>query len=124
VSTESPDSSGPAKFATVDQYIASFPDDVQHALESIRQTIHEAVPGAGETISYQMPTITVHGKSVVHFAGGKHHISMYPLPEGDTEFEKAIDPYRSAKATAKFPLNKPIPLNLVARIAELLVARG
>ncbi|MFE4499909.1 iron chaperone [Rhodococcus sp. NPDC056743] len=124
MTTERAGSSGPAKFETIDQYIASFPAEVQTVLESVRQTIHKAVPGAGETISYQMPTITVGGKSVVHFAGWKHHISMYPLPEGDAEFEKAIDPYRSAKATAKFPLNKPIPLDLVARIAELLVARS
>ncbi|PBC41047.1 hypothetical protein CJ178_05055 [Rhodococcus sp. ACPA4] len=115
MTTESPE--------TIDQYIASFPIDVQPVLESVRQTIHKAVPGAGETISYQMPTFTVDGKSLVHFAGWKHHISMYPLPEGDAEFEKAIDPYRSAKATAKFPLNKPIPLDLVARITELLAAR-
>ncbi|MFC8931262.1 iron chaperone [Rhodococcus sp. NPDC057135] len=112
-----------AEFATIDEYIASFPADVQPALESIRETIHNTVPGLDETISYQMPTMTVNGKNLVHFAGWKHHISMYPLPAGDAEFEKSVDPYRSAKSTVKFPLNKPIPLDLVARIVELLARR-
>lgn len=84
-------------FATVDEYIQSFPTGIQTLFERIRRTIHAAVPGAGETISYQMPTIIVDGKNLVHFAGWKHHISMYLPPAGDAEFEKAVDPYRSAK---------------------------
>ncbi|XGU20181.1 iron chaperone [Rhodococcus sp. 3Y1] len=76
-----------AEFVTIDEYIASFPTDVQPALESIRETIHNTVPGLDETISYQMPTMTVNGKNLIHFAGWKNHISMYPLPAGDAEFE-------------------------------------
>ena len=75
------------------------------------------------TISYDMPTLTLHGRSVVHFAGWKGHVSVYPLPSGDAEFEAAVAPYRSGASTARFPLSEPVPYDLVARIAELLARR-
>jgi uncharacterized protein YdhG (YjbR/CyaY superfamily) len=111
----------PEKFASVDDYIRSFPDDVRVVLEKVRKTIRKAVPNGEETISYQIPTVTLDGKYLVYFAGWKSHISVYPLPTGDEAFERDLDPYRSGKGTAKFPLSKPIPYDLIKRIAALLV---
>jgi len=110
-----------AKFANIDDYIATFPDDVQTVLEEVRQAIRRGVPDASETISYQMPTITVDGKSVVHFAGWRHHIGLYPLPRTDEALEKELAPYDTGKGTAKFPLGEPIRYDLIERVAELLV---
>lgn len=108
-------------FATVEDYIQSFPDEVQAILQRVRSTIHQAVPGSGETISYQMPTITVNDRSLVYFAGWKQHIGMYPVPEGDPEFTRDIAPYRAVTSTVKFPYRKPIPYDLIARMVVLLV---
>jgi Domain of unknown function (DU1801) len=86
------------KFATVDDYISSFPEDVQAVLEQVRRTIHSAVPRAGETIGYQIPTITLDGKYLVYFAGWKQHISLYPLPDMDEGLEREIAPTKRARA--------------------------
>lgn len=109
------------KYASVDDYIGSFPGDVQAILEKVRRTIRNAVPAAGEAISYQIPTITLDGTPLLYFAGWKHHISVYPAPTGDEAFERRLEPYRSAKSTVKFPLSKPIPYDLIARVAALHV---
>ena len=109
------------KFATVDDYISSFPSDVQIVLEEVRRTIHSAVPGAEETISYQIPTITLGGKSLVYFAGWKQHISVYPLPEMDQDFEQEIAPYKAGKGTLRFPLGEPMPHQLIKKLVTLLV---
>ena len=85
-------------------------------------TLHAAVPGAGETISYDIPALTLHGRSVVYFAGWKRHVSVYPVPDGDDDYEAALAPYRSGASTAKFPLTEPVPYQLVAQIATLLAA--
>jgi uncharacterized protein YdhG (YjbR/CyaY superfamily) len=111
-------------FVSIDGYIQSFPDDVQVVLEKVRTVIHHALPGAGEKISYNMPTITVDGRSVVHFAGWKQHVSIYPAPDGDEEIERALAHYRSDRSTLKFPLREPIPYDLIARIAVLLASRA
>ena len=108
------------EFATIDEYIASFPKDSQEVLENVRRTIHGVVPGAGEKISYQLPTVTVGGKAVVYFAGCKSHISLYPLPELDEALATRMEPYRSGAGTAKFPLAQPIPYDLIAGLARLL----
>ena len=94
---------------------------MQVVLETIRQTIRKVVPAADETISYQIPTFRLNGKNVVHFAGWKHHISLYPLPAVDEEYEQEVAPYRSGKGTAKFPLDKPIPYDIIERMVGLLV---
>ena len=107
-------------FATVDDYIASFPTAVQEALHDVRRTMHAVWPDAGETISYNIPTLTLNGRSLVYFAGWKRHISVYPIPDGDDAYETQLEPYRSGASTAKFPLGKPIPLDLIARITKLL----
>jgi uncharacterized protein YdhG (YjbR/CyaY superfamily) len=108
------------KFETVDGYIASFPDDVQKVLRKVRATIRKAVPKAEEKISYQIPTFALDGRYLVYFAGWKNHISVYPLPEADEAFERELAPYKSGKGTVKFPLNKPIPYDLIGRLAALL----
>ncbi|MDQ3475956.1 MAG: DUF1801 domain-containing protein [Actinomycetota bacterium] len=111
------------QFATIDDYIASYPDDVQSILEEVRRTIRSAVPAPGETISYAMPTITLDGKPLVYFAAWKQHIGLYPIPRADEATERDLAPYRSTKDTVKLPFDKPIPYDLVKRLAELLVTR-
>jgi uncharacterized protein YdhG (YjbR/CyaY superfamily) len=109
---------------SVDEYIAGFPPEVQPVLNQLRATIRAAAPRAQETISYQMPTFTLDGRSFIHFAGWKKHVSVYPVPDGDDDFERAIAPYRSGRSTVKFDLAKPIPYDLVTAIVGLLLARG
>ena len=109
-----------ASFTTVDDYIASHPSDVQDALQQIRRTVHAVVPGARETISYNIPTITLDGRPLVHFAGWKRHVSVYPLPDGDDSDQAQLAPYRSGASTAKFPLGQAMPLDVIARITTLL----
>jgi uncharacterized protein YdhG (YjbR/CyaY superfamily) len=106
-------------FASVEEYIGSFPAGVQAILEQVRRAILDAVPGAGETISYHIPTITLGGRPLLYFAGWKHHISLYPAPAGDQALERRFGPYRSAKSTLKFPLSQPVPYDLIAQVAEL-----
>lgn len=107
--------------ATVDEYIDSRPSEVQHILRQIRATILNLGPDLGEKISYQMPTVTLHGKNLVHYAAWKRHIGMYPLPAGDDHYQRAIAPYRSEKATLNFPLDQVIPYHLIAQTVELLI---
>jgi uncharacterized protein YdhG (YjbR/CyaY superfamily) len=109
------------QFATVDDYISSLPEDVQIILEKVRRTIRNVAPEAGETISYQIPTMTLDGKRLVYFAAWKHHISLYPIPAGDEAFEQELAPYRAAKGTVRFPFRKPIPYELIERLVALLV---
>jgi len=109
------------KFATVDDYISSFPEDVQLILEEVRRTIRKGAPTAGETISYQMPTITLNGKNLVHFAAWKHHIGLYPIPTADEAFEQELAAYRGTKDTVRLPLRQPIPYDLIERLTALLV---
>ncbi|HEX2362905.1 MAG TPA: DUF1801 domain-containing protein [Jiangellaceae bacterium] len=107
------------QFETIDEYIASFPDDVQTVLRKVRQTIRDAVPEADEAISYQIPTFRLDGRYLVYFAGWRSHISVYPIPETDEALEKELAPYRSGKGTLKFPLDKPVPYELIERVAAL-----
>ena len=112
-------------FIDIDDYIATFPADVQPVLQQIRKTIHAAVPGSQETISYNIPTMLRDGKRYVHFAGWAKHISLYPVPEPEeTEAGHALaaelEPYLAGKGTLKFPLKKPIPYELIGRVAATL----
>ena len=106
------------KFASVGEYIASFPADVRPVLETIRRAILGAVPGAAEGISYGIAAITLDGTPLLYFAGWKRHVSLYPVPAGDAEFELRLEPYRSAKSTLKFPLSEPVPADLIAEVAR------
>ncbi|MBB6407064.1 iron chaperone [Arthrobacter sp. AZCC_0090] len=110
-------------FETVDEYIASRPGEVQTILQEIRRRALAAVPGGGDRISYGIPTITLGGNYVVYFAAWKHHISVYPVPDGDEEFEREIAPFRATKGTLKFPLGKPMPYELIEKVATLLAER-
>jgi uncharacterized protein YdhG (YjbR/CyaY superfamily) len=109
------------QFATIDDYIGSFPEDVQVVLEEVRLTVRRAAPGAGETISYQIPTVTVNGKYLMSFAAWKHHVGLYPVPTTDEAFEQELAPYRAAKATVRFPLREPIPYELIERLVAYRV---
>lgn len=111
------------QFDTVDDYIAAQPGHVQEILRELRRRALAVVPGAGERISYGIPTITLNGHYVLYFAAWKHHISVYPVPGGDAEFEQEIEPFRAAKGTLKFPLGKPIPYELIEKVATLLAER-
>lgn len=109
------------QFASVDDYVHSFPAEVQSVLAEIRSRIHRNVPNAGEKISYQIPTIVLDGQSLVHFAGWKHHVSLYPVPEGDEAYQQEIEPHRAGEGTLKFLLRKPIPYELIERTVRLLL---
>jgi uncharacterized protein YdhG (YjbR/CyaY superfamily) len=111
------------KFETVDEYISSFPGDVQVILREIRETIRKAAPATDEKISYEMPTITLNGHNVAHFAAWKDHIAVYPIPDGDEAYEAEIAPYRSVRSTARFPLTDPVPYDLIGRMVALLATR-
>lgn len=113
-----------ATFETVDDYIAGSADDVRERLDEVRRAIVAMVPGAGEVISYGMPTITLDGRRLVHFAGWKHYISIYPAPDGDADFERDIARYRAAQSTLRFPHAEPLPVELVERVVMLLVEQS
>jgi uncharacterized protein YdhG (YjbR/CyaY superfamily) len=104
----------------IDEYIATFPNDVRTILEKIRKTIKKAAPDAQETINYQMPTFTLNG-NLVHFAAFERHIGFYPTPSGIEKFKKEIDAYKNAKGSVQFPLDQPIPYELIGRITEFRV---
>jgi uncharacterized protein YdhG (YjbR/CyaY superfamily) len=87
---------------------------------SARSGADFAVPEVGETISYGIPTMTLHGKHLVYFGAWKHHIAVYPIPAADVAFEQEIAPYRAGQGTLRFPLRKPIPYDLIQRLATLL----
>ncbi len=106
--------------ATVDEYINSCPDEVQAVLREVRRRVRAAVPGTGETISYGIPTITRADKHLIYIGAWKTHISVYPVPSGDPELDEELAPYRSGKGTLKFGLRKPIPYELIARVAVAL----
>jgi uncharacterized protein YdhG (YjbR/CyaY superfamily) len=106
---------------TIDEYIRTFPVDSQVILEKVRQAIQKAAPDAVETMSYNMPTFDLNGKHLVFFAGWKHHISLYPIPAGDEGFQQQISHYKRVKSTLQFPLDKPIPYDLVEKIVTLLI---
>jgi uncharacterized protein YdhG (YjbR/CyaY superfamily) len=109
---------------TIDDYIASFPDDVQKILDEVRETIRRAAPGAVESISYQIPTYKLDDRPLIYFAGWKQHISVYPIPPGgDDSFQHAFSGYRTGRGTVQFPLDQQIPYELIAKMVELHVAR-
>ncbi|HRQ41497.1 MAG TPA: DUF1801 domain-containing protein [Chloroflexota bacterium] len=106
-----------ATFTSIDEYIATFPADIQQILQEIRATIHAAAPTATEKISYQMPTFYLKG-NLVHFAVHKNHIGFYPTPTGIEEFKDDLAIYGSGKGSARFPLDQPMPFDLITRIVQ------
>ncbi|HEX6269907.1 MAG TPA: DUF1801 domain-containing protein [Anaerolineales bacterium] len=103
---------------TIDEYIAGFPPDVQEILEKIRMTIRKAAPDAEETISYQIPTFNLNGKYLIYFAAYKKHIGLYPAPIGNVDFKEDLSAYQAGKGTLRFPLDKPIPFDLITKIVK------
>ncbi len=109
------------QFKTMDEYIKTFPKDVQAILETIRQTISRAAPEAMETVSYRMPTFKLNGKGLVYFAAYKSHIGFYPIPSGVAAFKRELSPYKQGKGSVQFPIDEPIPYDLVTRIVQFRV---
>lgn len=105
----------------IDEYIAGFQPDVQEILHRIRKTIRQVAPEAQEKIAYQMPTFALGGKNLVHFAAFKNHIGFYPTPTGTEKFQKELSPYKHAKGSVQFPLDQPIPYNLITKIVKFRV---
>lgn len=101
---------------TIDDYIALYPKEVQIVLEKLRKVIRGVVPEASETISYGIPTFKLMGKNLVHFGGYAKHIGFYPSPKGIEAFKEELSVYEGGKGTVQFPLDKPIPYDLVKRI--------
>src|SRR3989344_206084 len=109
------------KFKDINEFIRSFPPNVQKILQTMRKTIQEAAPEAKEAIRYGMPTFRLSDKNLVHFAAFKNHIGFYPTPSAIVAFKKELSAYKWAKGSVQFPLDKPIPYDLVRRIVKFRV---
>lgn len=105
----------------VDQYIMSFPVEIQDLLMQIRSVIKEKAPDAVESISYGMPAYKTHGKPLVYFACFKNHIGFYATPTGHAAFAEELSVYKQGKGSVQFPFSKPIPFELISRIVEFRV---
>ncbi|HZC76269.1 MAG TPA: DUF1801 domain-containing protein [Ktedonobacterales bacterium] len=110
-------------FRSIDEYIASFPEDRQQLLETLRATIRAAAPDAEERISYQMPTFALEG-NLVYFAALKNHIGFYPTPSGIEAFPQETSRYVSTKAALQFPIGQPLPIELISKIVKFRVAEN
>lgn len=108
---------------TIDAYIADCPKDVQEKLELVRATIQQAAPEATEAIKYAIPTFVLHG-NLVHFAAFKNHIGFYPAPTGLEAFKEALSVYKTGKGSVQFPLDQPMPLDLITRIVQFRVGQN
>lgn len=108
---------------TIDEYIATFPEAVQLTLQELRAAIKSAAPDAAEKISYRMPTFFLKG-NLVHFAAYKNHIGFYPAPSGIQAFAKELSVYESSKGAIRFPIDQPLPLELIKKIVEFRVAEN
>jgi len=108
------------QFKTIDEYIASFPKNVQDILKKLRRVIKESAPMAEETISYRMPAFKLNGY-LVFFAAFKNHIGFYPTPSAIIAFKKELSPYKQAKGSVQFPIDKPVPFDIVKKIVNYRV---
>lgn len=109
------------KFKTVEEYLSSLPTNTKDLLMIVLDLIREIAPDAKEIISYNIPAFKLNGKSLIYFAGWKEHISIYPIPRGDENFQTAISPYQAGKGTIKFSINKKLPLALIKKIIKFSV---
>ena len=110
-----------ADSGVVDAYVAGFAEPTRAVLAELRDLVRAAIPGATETMAYGIPTFDLHGKHVVHVAGYAGHVGLYPTPSGMEAFEADLAPYRSGKGTARFPLDAPLPTDLIRRIVAFRV---
>jgi uncharacterized protein YdhG (YjbR/CyaY superfamily) len=115
--------SGKKGLDSIDAYIAQFPDEVQERLRTLRKIIRDAAPEAEEKISYRMPTFVLYG-NLVYFAAFKNHIGLYPAPSGVEAFIPELSVYRSGKGSIQFPMDKPLPSELIGRIVKFRVAEN
>jgi uncharacterized protein YdhG (YjbR/CyaY superfamily) len=109
------------QFASIDEYIASFPPEIQEKLQGIRAVIRKAAPEAEEAIRYGIPTLRLDGHNLVHFAAFKDHLSFFPTSSGVAKFQEELSAYQLSKGTIQFPLNGPVPYDLVERIVRFRV---
>ena len=109
-----------SKSTEVDNYIASFPTDTQKVLEQMRSTVKLAAPEAQEIMNYGIPTLALEG-NLVHFGGFKSHIGFYPAPSGIEAFKEELSVFKGAKGSIQFPLDQPLPLDLITRITKFRV---
>ncbi|MBN8657915.1 MAG: DUF1801 domain-containing protein [Anaerolineae bacterium] len=109
-------------FQSIDEYIAECPPESQDYMQQIRKLIRSLVPDAKERISYQIAAFERNGKNIIHFAGWKKHVSLYPVPAGSEAFERQIAKYVDGKGTLKFALDEPLPLKLIERVVKLHLA--
>ncbi len=112
-----------AGFGSIDEYIATFPEETQKILQEIRATIKTAAPEAEEKISYQMPTFYLNG-NLIHFAAFKNHIGLYPTPSGTEEFKAQLSIYESGKGSIRLPIDQPMPLKLIGEIVRFRVSEN
>ncbi len=115
--------SNKVRFNSIDEYIATFPEEIRTILQEMRETIKAAAPDAKEKISYQMPTFDLKG-NLVHFAAFKNHIGFYPTPSGIEAFKEELARYQGAKGSIRFPLDEPMPLDLITRMVKMRVAEN
>jgi uncharacterized protein YdhG (YjbR/CyaY superfamily) len=108
------------RFKTMDVFISAFPKSVQDILLELRSAIREAAPKSEETISYGIPTFKLNG-NLVHFAAFQHHIGFYPTPSAIVAFKKELSPYKQTKGSVQFPIDHPIPIDLVKKIVRFRV---
>jgi len=113
----------PAAPETIDDYIAAFPPAVQAILQQLRSTIRSAAPEATEAMKYQIPTLVLNG-NLVHFAAFRSHVGFYPTPSGIEKFSEELSGYATARGSVQFPLDRPIPFDLVRRIVEFRVGES
>ena len=106
---------------TIDEYIAGFPVDIQLILDQVRSTIKQAAPDAEESIGYGMPAYKTHGRPLVYFAAFKNHIGFYATPTGHAEFAKELSKYKQGKGSVQFPIDQPMPLELIAQVVAFRV---
>ncbi|MFJ7976741.1 iron chaperone [Peribacillus sp. JNUCC 23] len=110
-------------FKSIDEYIEQFPLEVQEILNTLRKVIKESAPDAEEKISYQMPTFVLH-RNLVHFAAYKNHIGFYPTSSGIAAFKHELSEYKGAKGSVQFPIERPLPYELIKEIVKFRVAEN
>ncbi|HRX29820.1 MAG TPA: DUF1801 domain-containing protein [Saprospiraceae bacterium] len=103
---------------SVSDYINNFPPETSILLEKIRTIILNTAPDATESLAYGMPAYKTFGKPLVYFAAYKNHIGLYATPSGHSKFEKELSIYKQGKGSVQFPLDKPLPLDLITKIVE------
>src|SRR3954447_10269749 len=111
------------KFNSIDEYIGLYPSEIQDILTTLRKVIKESAPEATEKISYQMPTFALHG-NLVHFAAYKNHIGFYPSPSGIAAFIHKLSKYKTSKGAVQFPIDKPLPYELISEIVEFRITEN